>query len=96
MKKKNIIFLICTLMLVAIFAGITVCTPGQVDADTYTPAVYSTAGALLPPVIAILLALITKEVYSSLFVGIVAGALLYANGNLELMLNPCCSTRMEE
>lgn len=87
MKKKNIIFLICTLMLVAIFAGITVCTPGQVDADTYTPAVYSTAGALLPPVIAILLALITKEVYSSLFVGIVAGALLYANGNLELMLN---------
>lgn len=87
MKKKNINFLICTLMLVAIFAGITVCTPGQVDADTYTPAVYSTAGALLPPVIAILLALITKEVYSSLFVGIVAGALLYANGNLELMLN---------
>lgn len=33
------------------------------------------------------MALITKEVYSSLFVGIVAGALLYANGNLELMLN---------
>ena len=35
--------------------------------------------ALVPPVIAIALALITKEVYSSLFVGIVAGALLGAN-----------------
>lgn len=87
MKKKNIIFLICMLVIVAVFVGISMCTPGQVDPDNYTPAVYSTAGALLPPVIAILLALITKEVYSSLFVGIVAGALLYANGNLELMLN---------
>ena len=35
--------------------------------------------ALVPPVIAIALALITKEVYSSLFIGIVAGALLGAN-----------------
>ncbi|MBE6589864.1 MAG: Na+/H+ antiporter NhaC family protein [Ruminococcaceae bacterium] len=35
--------------------------------------------ALLPPVIAIGLALITKEVYSSLFVGILSGALLYTN-----------------
>ena len=35
--------------------------------------------ALLPPVIAIGLALITKEVYSSLFIGIVSGALLYSN-----------------
>ncbi|MEE1018137.1 MAG: Na+/H+ antiporter NhaC family protein [Acutalibacteraceae bacterium] len=37
--------------------------------------------ALVPPIIAIALALITKEVYSSLFVGIVAGALLYTNFN---------------
>ena len=35
--------------------------------------------ALLPPIIAIGLALITKEVYSSLFAGIVAGALLYSD-----------------
>ena len=35
--------------------------------------------ALLPPVVAIGLALITKEVYSSLFVGIITGALLYAD-----------------
>ena len=35
--------------------------------------------ALLPPVIAIGLALITKEVYSSLFIGVVSGAVLYSN-----------------
>ena len=40
---------------------------------------YGKIWALLPPVIAIVLALITKEVYSSLFIGIVAGALLYSN-----------------
>ncbi len=39
--------------------------------------VYGTALALLPPIIAIVLALITKEVYLSLFVGIVSGSLLY-------------------
>ena len=37
--------------------------------------------ALIPPVIAIGLALITKEVYSSLFIGIISGALLYTNFN---------------
>ena len=42
---------------------------------------YGTTMALLPPVIAIVLALLTKEVYSSLFVGILAGALIYANWN---------------
>ena len=44
--------------------------------------VYASIWALLPPVIAIVLALITKEVYSSLFVGILAGGLMYANFNL--------------
>ena len=47
---------------------------------------YASPWALLPPVIAIVLALITKEVYSSLFVGILAGGLLYANFNLELTI----------
>ena len=37
--------------------------------------------ALLPAIVAIVLALITKEVYSSLFVGILVGGLIYANGN---------------
>ena len=43
---------------------------------------YSTVMALAPPVIAIVLALITKEVYSSLFIGVLAGALLYSNFNV--------------
>ena len=44
---------------------------------------YATFWALLPPIIAIALALITKEVYSSLFVGILVGGLFYAGFNLE-------------
>lgn len=39
---------------------------------------YATIWALLPPVIAIALALITKEVYSSLFIGILVGGILFA------------------
>lgn len=86
MKKKQIAFLIGTLVIAAILIGLTVVTPGTV-AEDYLPKIYSSVWSLLPPVIAIVLALITKEVYSSLFIGIVAGALLYANGNLELMMN---------
>ncbi len=44
---------------------------------------FNTALSLLPPVIAIALALITKEVYSSLFIGIVVGGLLYSNFSFE-------------
>ena len=48
---------------------------------------YSTPLGLVPPLIAIILALITKEVYSSLFIGIFSGALLYSNFNLEMTIN---------
>ena len=48
---------------------------------------YQTFWALLPPIIAIGLALITKEVYSSLFIGIVVGGLLYSNFSFEGTLN---------
>lgn len=87
MKKKGMIFLAAALVIFVIFLLITINTPGTVDAEKYEPKVYSTIASLLPPVFAIALALITKEVYSSLFLGIVTGALLYANGNFELMLN---------
>ena len=43
--------------------------------------------ALVPPIVAIILALITKEVYSSLFVGIVLGGLFYTNFNPVLSLD---------
>ena len=87
MRKINYLFLAVTLVIMAGLCYISGQHPNTVDPATYKPAVYSTIGALLPPVIAIALALITKEVYSSLFVGIAIGALLYSNGNLELGLN---------
>ena len=47
----------------------------------------NTFWALVPPIIAIILALLTKEVYSSLFVGILAGALMLNNFHLENTMN---------
>lgn len=47
---------------------------------------YATFWALIPPVVAIVLALITKEVYSSLFVGIIVGGVFYA-GSFEGTMN---------
>ncbi len=48
---------------------------------------YTTVWALIPPLVAIALALITKEVYSSLFVGILIGAVLWADFDGVLTLN---------
>ena len=61
---------------------------------------YATLLSLLPPVIAIALALLTKEVYSSLFVGILSGALLSANysiwgmvtGTFDTMISMVCDS----
>lgn len=50
----------------------------------YVPALHATFWALVPAIVAIGLALITKEVYSSLFVGILMGALLYSGFQFEL------------
>ena len=54
---------------------------------TNAETVQQTAWSLVPPIIAIALALITKEVYSSLFIGIISGALLYSGYNFEGTLN---------
>ncbi|MCF0145974.1 MAG: Na+/H+ antiporter NhaC family protein [Eubacterium sp.] len=55
-----------------------------VAAATTTPeTVTNSLWALVPPVIAIVLALVTKEVYSSLFIGVVAGALLFSGFSFE-------------
>ena len=87
MKNKNLSWA-GALFVFALLLWCTAVTPGKVaDPANYTCAVYSTFFSLLPPVIAIVLALNTKEVYTSLLVGIASGALLYANGNLELALN---------
>ena len=87
MKKRAYRYLCGAAVLILVLLVIrTMNTPGTVPEDYIAP-VYASAWSLLPPVIAIVLALITKEVYSSLFIGVLVGALLYANGNLELALN---------
>ncbi len=48
---------------------------------------YATIWAVLPPIVAIGLALITKEVYSSLFIGILAGGLMYSGMNFPKFTN---------
>ena len=47
---------------------------------------FATAWALFPPVLAIFMALLTKEVYSSLFVGILVGGILGSGGSLSSRL----------
>ena len=65
------IFVICMMTLPVMAASVT--------GDSPVSNMYATAWALLPPVVAIVLALITKEAYSSLFIGIVVGALFACN-----------------
>lgn len=73
MKKKKKTGLAA---LIAIFVYLAILI---VAAVTTTPeTVVSSGWALFPPVVAIALALITKEVYSSLFIGILTGGLLYS------------------
>ena len=87
MKRKQIGMLIF-LAVIVILLFVTANTSGVItDSENYQCGVYATVFALLPPVIAIGLALITKEVYTSLLAGIITGGLLYSNFNLELMIN---------
>lgn len=53
------------------------------EGEAYTSGMYATFWALIPPVVAIVLALITKEVYSSLFIGILVGGLFYSGFSFE-------------
>lgn len=75
-SRKIAAIVLLTLMVCALLAG-TAFAAGE--GEEYVSNMYGTFWSLVPPIIAIVLALITKEVYSSLFVGIVAGALFYAN-----------------
>ncbi len=79
--KRQIIGFLSVAVLMCVIAPIV--TRAEAAAEEATPAAYATAWALLPAVVAIALALITKEVYSSLFIGIVVGALLYSNFSFE-------------
>ena len=80
MKKNIKRTAVLSVVLVLMFA-ITVF--GAEQTEEYVPAVYATFWALVPPVVAIGLALITKEVYSSLFVGVLMGGILYSGFSFE-------------
>ena len=58
----------------------------------YVSSFYSSALSLLPPVVAIGLSLITKEVYTSLFLGCLVGGFLYANFNPVLAVTSTFDT----
>lgn len=53
------------------------------EVEEYVPTMYASFWALIPPVVAIVLALITKEVYSSLFIGILVGGVFYSGFSFE-------------
>ena len=80
MKKNIKRTAVLSLVLVLMFATTVF---GAEQTEEYVPAVYATFWALVPPVVAIGLALITKEVYSSLFIGILMGGILYSGFSFE-------------
>ena len=71
------------LMAAAILAMAGVLIFAAVAAGGQEGALNTTAWALFPPLVAICLALITKEVYSSLFIGVVVGGLFYSGFQFE-------------
>ena len=73
--------IVAAVVLIAFFIVVSFVT----DADS----VQKSGWALLPPVIAISLALITKEAYSSLFIGIVTGGLLYSGFSFRGTMTHC-------
>ena len=79
-KKSNRYFTFASLGIVVAFLVVAKFVTNQ---DT----VQQSFWALIPPLIAIGLALITKEVYSALFMGILTGALLYSGYNFEGTIN---------
>ena len=89
MKRRSIQKIIINIIVVIILIALIIMAFRGRDTDmtNYSPALYGTFLSLLPPIVAIVLALITKEVYSSLFTGIVVGGLLYAGGNAEHAFN---------
>lgn len=78
--KKRILYLIPAVLLAVMLCPLTAFAAEETEA---LPAMYATFWALVPPVVAIALALITKEVYSSLFVGILVGGLFYSGFSFE-------------
>ena len=75
----------------AVIALMVMCCPmlafAAEETAEYVPSMYATFWGLVPPLVAIVLALITKEVYSSLFIGILVGGLFYSGFSFEGTVN---------
>ena len=76
-NKKSVLTVFLCLAMVLIGATVAFATGDEAPVSNY----FATFWAMVPPLVAIALALITKEVYSSLFIGIVLGGLLAVNWN---------------
>lgn len=76
-NSRKLIVAVMTAVLAMLSTAMLVFATG--DGDAAVSSFHATFWALIPPIVAIGLALITKEVYSSLFIGIVLGGLLSAN-----------------
>ena len=81
-RRRWMYLLLAAVLFLTAFA-VPVFAEDAAEAAEVTSPFYQTIWSLLPPVIAIGLALITKEVYSSLFIGILMGGVLYSNFSFE-------------
>lgn len=81
--KQRIVWIAGLAMLIVMCGSLFAFAEGG---EEYVPQLYGTFWSLVPPIVAIALALITKEVYSSLFIGIVIGGILYAIGSPDYNL----------
>ena len=80
-SKKNVLRTVWAVFVLIMMMSMTALAA---DAEAAAePALYATAWSLVPPLVAIVLALITKEVYSSLFIGILVGAVFYSEFSFE-------------
>ncbi len=79
--KKKTVWRVLLLLGMLFLSGMTVFAAGE--NTEYVPDLYATVWSLVPPVVAIVLALITKEVYSSLFIGILIGGVFYSGFQFE-------------
>lgn len=79
--KKRVLWGTLTLLMSLVFSSVTVFAADE--AAEYVPEMYASFWSLVPPIVAIVLALITKEVYSSLFIGILIGGVFYSGFQFE-------------
>lgn len=80
-EKKKALWGVATVLSIFLMSSMTVFAADE--AAEYVPGMYASFWSLVPPIVAIVLALITKEVYSSLFIGIMIGGVFYSGFTFE-------------